>query len=346
MGHDGQLRGSRWRLPSALGAVVLTAGVLAAGLPATAQASTAQASTAQASTAAPSAATDSVAIVTSVKALGHTWTLALSEAFGQIGVALATTSKGVAEQHQWSSSFQFEPTARAELKVTSTGHATWRTGSALSPVLSISVALTPAKVTKAACVKGSETTYTEKASGFVSLATGMRGVKVRAKFSGQPVGEVTVDRGCIPKPTKVACIGGSWFVTSIVNEVSGFQTLGTKPHWFEFIVAGTFKTASKWLGRGVFVGADGPAPKLNTAAKTISVGGLSGAAVISYTSATVGSPQTCFVGSKKFTATDTTYFGTSVTVTKPFLAHSLLAGTLRLAKAVEGQYVALKLTAA
>jgi hypothetical protein len=341
MGHDGQLRGSRWRLPSSLGAVVLTAGVLAAGLPATAQASTAQASTAP-----PSAATNSVVIVTTVKALGHTWTLGLSEAFGQIAVALSTTSKGVAEQHQWSSSFQFEPTALAELKVTSTGHATWRTGSALSPVLAISVALTPAKVTKAACVKGSESTYTEKASGLVSLATGLRGVKVKAKFSGQPVGQVTVDRSCIPAPAKAICIGGNWFVTSIVLQVSGFQTLGTKPHWFEFIGAGTFKTASKWLGRGLFVGADGPAPKLNTAAKTISVGGLSGAAVISYTSVSVAPSQTCFVGGKKFTQTNTTYFGTSVTVTKPFVAHSLLAGTFKQAKAVEGQYVAAKLTAA
>jgi hypothetical protein len=339
MGHDGQLRRSRWRLPSALGAVVLTAGTLAAGLPATAQASTAQASTA-----APSATTF-VAVDATVRALGHTWTLVLSEGLGQIEVSLSRISKGVEDQHLWSSSFQFEPKALAEVKVTATGHATWRTGSALSPVLAISVALTPAKVTKAACSKGSERTYTEKVSGFVSLATGLRGVKVRAKFSGQPVGFVTVDRGCVPKPANT-CIGGSWFVTSFVNEVSGFQLLGTKPHWMEDIVAGTFKTASKWLGRGVVMTAGGPAPKLNTAAKTISVGGLSGAAVISYTSSVVAPAQTCFLGGKKFTETDTTYFGKSVTVTKPFLAHSLLAGTLRLAKAVEGGYTDVKLTAA
>jgi hypothetical protein len=345
MGYDRGLARARWRLPRALGAAVLTAGVLAAGLPA---------GTALASPASPGAPTalagNSLAISTNVKILGHTWTFDAGESGGAVFVSLGTTVKGVTEEHDWTSTTAFAAGATKELKVTSTGHATWKTGSALNPVLAVSLTFAPTKVTKMACVKGSETTYAGKVSGTVTLATGLRAVTVHVKFSGQPAGELTVDKACMVKPGKNFCLGSGWFLSGRA-EMVGVQVLGTKPSWADDFSLGGLKTASKWLTRGVAVLVNGSAPKLNTAAKTVTVGGLSsggitGTAVISYSSPFTQSRPDCFVGGKKFKETDTSYFGTAVKVTKPFQAHSLLAGTLTLKTASTGIYTAVKLTAA
>jgi hypothetical protein len=359
MGHDRQLRRSGWRLPRALGAVVLTAGALAVGLPAgtalagTALASSALASSALASPAVPIGVSEnSLLISTSVRALGHTWSFSVSNFGGDVEVFLSTVNKGATEEHTWGSgSTAFGSIGLKELKVTSTGHATWRTGSALSPVLAVSAAFTPVKATREACAKGSETIYTGKVSGTVSLVTGLHGVTVRLKLSGQRVGELTADKGCVEKPGKTFCSGGIWFVNGAGAEALGIQVLGMKPPWADALVSGPVRTASKWLTRTAGVAVNGPAPKLNKTAKTVTVGGfssggLTGTAVISYNNVSTQPPQTCFLGGKKFEETDTTYFGLTVTITKPLVAHSLLAGTLKLQKATAGSYLAVALTAA
>jgi hypothetical protein len=346
MGHDRQFRRARWRLPRVAGAAVLTAGVLAVGLPAgTALAAPAPAAPVQ----------TSLGITTSVKALGHTWSLTITAGGGAVGgevnVSLETTAKGVTEEHTWSSIPAFGATAIKELKATSTGHATWKTGSALSPVLTASVSFAPTKATKQTCLKGSETSYAGKVSGTVTLVTGLRGVKVHVSFSGQPVGALTVDKGCVSKPGKNFCLGGSWFISSTHTQVIGVQLLGTKPPWFDDFGIDPVKTANKWLNRGSAVLVNGLAPKLNTTAKTVTVGGLTsggltGTAVISYKNTVAEPPQTCLVGIKKFKATETVYLGAGVKITKPFQAHTLLAGTLTLKTASTGTYSAVKLSAA
>jgi len=342
MGYDRRLWRARWRLPRALGAAVLTAGVLAVGLPA---------GTALAATAVPAAAQNSLGINTSVKALGHTWNFNVSNGSGLIIAGLGTTVAGVSEEHSWVSSLAFIPTALKELQVTSTGHATWKTGSALSPVLSVNVSFAPTKVTKAACASGSETVYTGKVTGTVALATGLRGVKVSVRFTGQSVGALTVDRNCFAKPGKNFCAGSSWLLGSTSTDVIGALLFGTKTSWETDFGQDGLKTASKWLIRSVGVLANGSAPKLNTTAKTVSVsepatGGITGAAVITYSTTFPSPVMTCFIGSKKYKETATLYIGSAVKITKPFQAHSLLAGTLKLSAAKSGSYSSDKLTAA
>lgn len=348
MEHDRRLRRGRWGLRRTLGAVVLTAGVLAVGLPA----GTAVAS--QAATKPPSFSLD---IFTSVKALGHTWSLSLLEDSGVV-VGLGTTNTGVTEGHEWTTSPSFVSTAAKELKVTSTGHATFKTGTALSPVLGVSVSFTPTKATKRSCSKGSDTTYSGKVSGTLSLATGLHGgVKIHVTFSKNPGATLDVDRSCVIKggTGKNICLGGSWFVSGtnvLGGDVLGVQTLGAaKSTWLDGFSQAGLKTASKRLTRSVSVDVNGPAPKLNTAAKTVSVsgrssGGITGAAVISYSDSFTQPATTCFVGSKKFKETMTSYFGSKVKVSKPFQAHSLLAGTLTMKSITSGSYTAAKLSAA
>lgn len=353
MEHEGKSR--HWRVPRVLGVAALAAGLLAVGLPAgPALASTAQASTAQASPAAGTAAQYSLDVVGSAKALGRTWIVEFSAANDSAEAVLSTSYSGVFEQHQWMTTTGFASTAAKELKVTSTGHASYNTGKALSPVLSVALKFTPTKAAKSACTKGSDTLYSGKVSGALTLVTGLKKVKVALKFSGKAGASLDVDKSCQPKvpAVKTPCDGGSWFLSTstVPGNVAGVQVLGSKPAWQDLFSQGPFKTASKWVQRRAIVEVNGPAPKLSTAKKTIAVSGLAsgaitGAAVISYTDGFPNPATACFIGSKKYMETATGYFG-SVKVSKPFKANTVLAGTLTAKTPTQGFYNAVKLAAA
>jgi hypothetical protein len=347
MEHEGKSR--RWRMPRVIGAAALAAGLLAVGL----QAGPALASTAGASPAASTPIQYSLDFVGSAKALGHTWTVDFNAGNDFVGVLLGTTYSGVSEQHQWMTTAGYGKTAAKELKVTSSGHASFSTGKTLSPVLTAAVTFTPVKATKSACSKGAETVYAGKVSGSLTLVTGLHSVKVALKFSGKSGASLDVDKSCQPKtpPVKTTCTGSSWFVGSSAASLSvlGAQTPGSKP-WHDLFAQGPFKTASKWVTRSVLVAVNGPAPKLSTASKTVAVSGLAsgaitGAAVISYPGPFTGLPEPCYLSSKKYTATTTIYQG-AVKTSKPFRAHTVLAGTLTAKTPTQGFYTAVKLTAA
>jgi hypothetical protein len=344
MEHDGKSR--RWRMPRVLGAAALAAGLLAAGL---------QAGPALASTG-PAAGTptqSSLEVLGSAKALGHIWTVDLNADNNAAGVLLATFNKGVSEQHQWNTTSGFASTAAKELKVTSTGHATYATGKTLSPVLAVSLKFTPAKATKSACTKGSETVYKGRVTGSLTLVTGLKKVKIALKFANAAGASLDVDKGCQPKlpPVKTACAGGLWFVgaSGIQSAVLSLQNLGHKT-WTDMLGVGPLKTANKWVTRSALIEVNGPAPKLKTAPKTVAVsalasGGITGSGVISYTGAFTIPVSTCYVNGKKYKETATQYTGT-VKVSKTFQAHSLLAGTVTPKAPRVGAFTGVKLTAA
>jgi hypothetical protein len=131
--------------------------------------------------------------------------------------------------------------------------------------------------------------------------------------------------------------------------VFGEHAPGSKS-WQDLFAQGPFKTASKWLTRSVVVEVNGPAPKLSTASETVAVSGLAsgaitGAAVISYPGPFTGLPAgTCLLGGKKYTPVTSIYSGTAKT-TKPFQAHTVLAGTLTAKTPTQGTYIAVRLQA-
>jgi hypothetical protein len=350
MRQDRIVRRSWWRLPRALGAAALTAAVTMAVLPA---------GTALASPAAtPAPVYILIPPSVNVTALGRTWDLNLGVFVGSVVVSLGTSRANASETHTWWTNPAFAVTGRKDLKVTSTGHATFNTGSTLSPVLAVAVSFTPTRVDKQACAKGSENVYTGKLSGTVSLATGLRGVKVSAKFSGRAGAVLFVDKSCYSPPvtTSPACEGGAWSISGGSPSAGGMdagqiQLFGPKAQWAESFGQERFKTASTWVSRSVDVSGDGPPPKQNTAAKTVSVSGFSsgavtGAAVMSYRGSHVLPRTTCSMEGKKYNVTTTVYASSAVKTSKPFQAHTLLAGTLTMHAATSGSYTTVKLTAA
>jgi hypothetical protein len=352
--HYGKLRYSRHWLPRALGAAALAAGLLTAGWPA---------GTARAA-ASPTAAASSTYVFTAsttVKALGRTWSFGLSVNKGGgidgIDAGLDTYGKGVIESHEWGGTAAFAPTAAKDLTVTSSGHATVKTGSALSPVLSATLAFTPTRQTRQACAKGSGTTYFGKLTGTISLTTGLRGVKVSARFNGNaPGASLVVSNSCVPPttpPTKIPCTGGFWSVSAVpltTGSVGGIQSLTASPAWSDSFIRENVRTASKWLTRtdDLFV-PGGAAPKLNKKTRTVAVTGtglITGAAVITYGSTYTPAPvSSCYVGGKRYSEKTVFYTGISVAVSRPFEAHTVLTGTQAMATGPYAEYIAVSLTA-
>jgi len=333
-----------------MGAAALAAGLLAVAAPAgTALAGTAAARPAAAST--PSY--DLIVSATGIKALGDTWIPTLEATQSFVSVGLDTWNKGVSEYHAWQSSASFAPTAAKDLTVTSTGHATFKTGSALSPVLTASLAFTPTKSSKESCSKGSLTVYSGYVTGTVTLVTGLRGVKVSHKFNNKSTdASLAVARSCTVPPSKTTCSGAGWVVISsprVVEWMGGYETLGTKPPWSEQFVAQGLTTASKWLTRDDDLNVTGgSAPKLNKTAHTVTVaesGAITGSAVIRYKYTHVAPAFTCYLGSKQYTETSETYSGGTAEATKPFHAHTVLTGTITLGPATSGSYTAVSLKA-
>jgi hypothetical protein len=345
MEHDGKSR--RWRMPRVLGAAALAAGLLAVGLPAGA----AHASTVPASPGASTPTLYSLEVDSGTKALGHVWTVHLNAGNSSVGVMLDTFYKGVSEQHEWTTN-GFSPTAAKELKVTSTGHASFATGKALSPVLSVALKFTPYKAIKSACTKGSQTVYAGRVTGSLTLVTGLKSVKVALKFANTSGASLAVDKGCQAKvtPVKTACAGGSWYVgSSNQGAMISLQSPGQKT-WEDILGSGRNKTANKWITRTTQIEVYGPGPKLNTATKTVAVsalasGAIIGSGVISYSTTFTSPAIACYLNGKKYLETETQYDG-SVKVTKPFQGHSLLVGTLTPKAPTVGYVSSIKLTAA
>jgi hypothetical protein len=352
--QHGTRRYSRRLLACTLGAAALAGALLTAGLPGSA---------ALASPRAAGSTSYSFFVSRQVKALGHTWTFSLGASkesgVDLIDAGLETVHKGIIEVHGWDSTTAFSSTVAKDFRVTSAGHATIKTGSALRPVLAATLAFTPTRQTKEACAKGSERNYSGKVTGTLSLTTGLRGVKLSATFTGKTTdASLSIDRSCVPrtKPSKTPCSGGFWTVAATpltTGGVIGGETLAAKPFWQNSFFRENLRTASKWLTRtdDLFVNAHAPAPKLNKKAHTVSVtesasGPITGAAVITY--GPVNTPlriPSCYVGRKHYSEKLVSYTGTKVTVSKPFKARMVLTGTQTMVVGRNAEYIAVSLKA-
>jgi hypothetical protein len=199
--------------------------------------------------------------------------------------------------------------------------------------------------------------YTGYATGTVTLTTGLRSVTVSVRFSKKSAdANLGIDESCVPPPVKYlpcSISDAGWNITS----VSGYDNLGEEETpgysfpWEElFFWGGTgVRTPSKWLTwTGDMDVAGGSAPRLNTAARTVTVAltgssAITGGAVISYTSIE-RTPIPCYVGSKPYTETTTFYFG-GAKATRPLQAHTVLDGTVTLNPIRDADYSSVSLKA-
>jgi len=278
-----------------------------------------------------------------VRAGGRTWDLAVSVSKSSLGVpgqALAQITapyKGGDEAHDWT----FGDFPAKDMTVSSGGSASASSGSALSPILSLTLAFKPSSHKIASCSGGgSQTTYTGKLTGSVKLVTGLHKLTVTATrvTFGQPSTLAVSTDFCVPS----ACSFASWSASSAKSLnppftlATGIQ-VGRPGHlqYFADVEKVTQLSKAKEILRD-----DGAIIKTSAAAfsksrKTLSItttksGAVTGSGVIG--PAKAGKPETfgCTDDGTSYTETDVSYTGRFTSPAGHVLeAHTLLTGTAK-----------------
>ena len=319
------------RLLGALSAAVLSLGFLTALAPAS------------------SAATGTGYVLTSgnasFTARGHIWHLQLTAQGGKLGAVLGASALtfsitsshlGGTEEHSWVA----KTLPARDLSVSKSGHATFKTGSRLKPVLTVSLTFSPTSHSKISCSTGSGTRYSGRLSGSVSLTAGVGRLKVSKKLTFSKPNSLQVTHACVP-PT--ACDFSGWAGGNLETTLAAGTTAGLPGHQETFAVVERtgVKTASKYLVRSDGGFSRAPAPRFNAKAKSLKVAGstaglVTGAGVLSHAIKEPGSkPFSCVAGGKKFSETEASYVATFAS-TRTFQARTLLTGTISVSKSGSG----------
>jgi hypothetical protein len=267
---------------------------------------------------------------------GHTWHLQFGAMGGKLGAVtglnemsfLITTSYlGGTELHDWTT----QTLPGKDFTLSHGKDAVLKTGSALAPVATFSLAFTATSQSKVTCTSGSATDYSGKLSGTVSLTTGLKGVKVSKHFTFSKPNTLEVSHACVPPSP---CILASWGTAGGTGVVGSTNVAGPGRgnDWLVTVDKNNVATASKNLKRADGGYIKGPAPVFNSTTKSLTVaasssGIVTGAGVLS--SGTVVGKRTfsCVFGTKKYAETLSDYAATFA-ASKAFTARTLLSGTI------------------
>jgi hypothetical protein len=315
----------------------------------------ASASPASASTAAPRAGIDSFIFTSGVGHLngaGHKWSLTLGvEALGGgtgisvFGLQISTPHLGGTEYHTWGGQLRAD-----DLSVSPTAFMTLNSQSSLSPVAALNLTFRPAshKTQTRDCVTGKEVVYSGILKGSVRLNTGLKGLKLRAAhFSFGSHSLLTVSHDCVSSPchltfwdtisgppnakpfaggTSVFMPGRTAVATSIQRTVTlpGANRIGRSDVWTTRAKAPTFNKSSRSLS------VTSTSTGLVTGAATLAHGKRSGSPI--------GTSRICYINGTKYAQTDTQYLDARYEASRPFEAHTILNGTVKVKRSGTGRF--------
>jgi hypothetical protein len=328
--------GRTWRAPRIFAIAALVAAPLAAGIAAT---------PASAGTPVPF---DFIGGATSLTGGGHTWmlsvtytgtTVGLGSGIG-VGIQRFVPGNSGYEIHSWSS----DAKGSSVTFNSTTGKATFNSGSSLSPVASFKVTFTPTKKTTTACSTfGKETVFTGTLKGSVHLVSGTKPVSVTLSSTSASFTHGTNELTADPCLGQFPCFGDGW---GEPQSRSGLP-FGTVAAAGDGIYIGTHLMNSVTVERQTelskataFIRLDGasalnvPAPKWNAAAKSLGVsanapGLLTGSGTLTSPKGTPFPTETCYITGKKHTEHATAYLGNAkLSKWKAFVAKTVLTGTL------------------
>jgi hypothetical protein len=295
----------------------------------------------------------------SVKVNGHTWDVQVLMNGGSAGSAsvtvnITTARLGGEEVHGWS----FQPVPGGDLTVKrSVGSASVKTHSDLSPIAALSLSFAATSHHKEACAFGSGTVFSGTLKGSVTLATGLKGLKIsRRNLSFGKSTTLAVEQACIaPTPCVLSAWAGPLEVATGAIKAGG-GAAGRPGHLTYF--ASVFRTlAPRLIGPKGTAGVQrtdtaimkSAAPKFSkgTLSVTSSPSGLvTGSATLSHAASVETIPSTCTLLGTKYAASTTYYVQTSFASPhgQQFEAHTLLTGTLKVDGSGVGGFSMVKLT--
>jgi len=274
---------------------------------------------------------------------GHNWSLTVevesladSPRFNVIAFGISTPHLGGTESHFWGG--QLPP---SDLSVSSAAVMTVSSRSSLSPVASLHLTFKPTSRTTSTrdCATGKEVIYTGTLKGSLQLTTGLRGLSFHAaQLSFGSHNTLTDLKDCVfspchatvwssisgPAGTAAFAAGTSLVVPGHPAAAATIQRSVTLPG------TNTLSRTDMWTIRA-------KAPTFSKSSRSLSVtsssGGLvTGAATLSHgvpSGSPPGTPKTCHVGGKNYRQTDTQYLNARYDPAKPFEAHSILNGIVK-----------------
>jgi hypothetical protein len=274
---------------------------------------------------------------------GHKWAFALDvqafggTAFNAVGFGISTAHLGGIENHSWGGHL-----GATGLSVSSSAVMTVNSGSSLSPVASLKLTFRPTshKTESADCISGSELVYTGSLKGSVRLRTGLKGLKLSgAHLSFRGSNTLTVLQNCDLAP----CALGSWeSSTNLAGK--GALASGTSIAFpgrravneVDITTSATLSKAKELFRIDTFEISDAKAPHFDKASKSLSVTSTRSGIVTGSATLAHGKPdssqvihKTCKVEGKEYTATGTAYVKAHYEPSRPFEAHTILSGTVK-----------------
>jgi hypothetical protein len=287
-----------------------------------------------------------------IKGGGHTWDLQLLLDKADLGfpepatatVSITTPYKGGQEAHSWA----FGNLPSGEISVNgSKGTASASTGTALDPIVTLSVAFKPTSHSVYKCKGGgTETTYNGKLTGSVKLTTGLHGLvlsKTGATFGQPSQFQVSTDF-CVPTP----CTFADWEATSAKSTTKLPYTLGVgvdaglPPHQHFYAdvekLSQLAKPKGTLRGDGSIMNTANPVFSKSSKKYTVTTsksGAVTGTMVIGPAKASKPETFSCSVAGTSYTETDVSYTGK---YSGAITAHTMLTGNVGLGKTGEGGF--------
>jgi len=273
---------------------------------------------------------------------GHKWNVVTDVEGGggspaaAISLGISTSHLGGTEEHVWGGSLP-----SSDVTVSSSGVMTADSGTSLGSIGSANVTFTPTshKTVSSDCASGSEFVYTGKMSGTVTLNTGLKGLKLAGRVTFAGPNTLTFLDTCQLAP----CAWSAW--DSSTNGSGAFANGMTFAYPGKKVISDLEITNVKTLSVtkdifriDSFIVSNAATPKFSKSAKSLSItagkaGLITGAATLAHgkPGSDLGPGQNnCKFNGQSYSERGTRYSKASYDASKPFEAHSILNGVIKI----------------
>jgi len=263
---------------------------------------------------------------------GHTWSVSVSSSSAAIHFSDITVATGH-ESDSWDFSSATSPLSVNQR----TGDATFNSHNSFAPVAFVTLKFTTTKKSKASCASGSETVFSGKVSGSLSLIANNKGLKFKSTHVLFAGGSLSIDHGCVPHNIPSVCAPGVWGISTPSSPVNAAGTAQGLPGVRTTFVVSIFETISLKAPKGatMSLGVVGSSnkPVFNSTKKTLQAsarGVISGSVLIKASGPPAVNLFPCVLGGKHFTAHDAFYSAKFVSpLGGQFQTRSIVAGLLK-----------------
>jgi hypothetical protein len=277
---------------------------------------------------------------------GHKWGI-IEEVQGGGGtaamsVAISTAHLGGVEEHGWA-----VPLTSSDVSVSASGAMTVNNGA--GKIASVKAYFTPTghKTESANCSSGSEVVYTGKLTGTLTLNTGLKGLKLGGHLAFSGTNSLTFLDNCALSP----CSWSAWdsstngtgaFANGMTFSYPGKKTVSD----LEITNVKSLSSNNELFRIDSFIVQSAPTPKFSKSAKSLTVtagkaGLITGAATLKNghpTSYLLPSQKTCKFNGTTYSVSGTAYDKATYDASKPFEAHTILNGVIKIKPAGKADF--------